>query len=188
MAESLATLGGYTCLAAPPYSPNKKAKGASIDDLLNEDFDNVVGRSVRLVLTAGAPTRGEVDVRARLDEAAALAGNPPVAVCEWYGSAEVGIAAASCDHGHLHFVQGTVYGEVVDPETGAAVGDGERGLVVLTALRNGSRYLRYVVGDAATVETGPCACGRTTPRLTAIARVEDAIRLKRGCAVAEVKA
>ncbi|MFZ5965183.1 hypothetical protein ACOXXX_19745 [Thalassococcus sp. BH17M4-6] len=180
------TLGDFTCLAAPPFSPGVVSKGASIADLLEHDFDNVIGRTIRTVITAGAATSGDFDLREQLDEATDMAGKPPIQIVEWYGAAEVGIAAVRCQHGGLHLTGGPVHTEVVDPETWRPVANGARGLVVATALRSGSRYLRYVVGDEATVHTGPCTCGLTTPRLTDIARFEDMARLQRGCASTEV--
>jgi len=188
MAGSLKDFGGFTCLAAPPWSPGKTSKGSAIADLLDQDLDNLIGRTVRMVITAGAAASGSFNLRTRLDEATNLARRSPIEICEWYGSAEVGIAAASCECGHLHFVEGCVHGEVVAPETGAAVADGERGVIVLTALRAGSRYLRLVVGDEATVSLGVCDCGRQTPRLSEIKRFEDLFRLKRGCAATETSA
>ncbi|MDA7429260.1 hypothetical protein PGB28_12385 [Primorskyibacter aestuariivivens] len=180
------TLGNFTCLAAPPFTPGAVSKGATIADLLEHDFDNVIGENIRTVITAGAATSGDFDLRQQLDEATEMAGKPPIQIVEWYGAAEVGIAAVRCQHGGLHLTGGPVHTEVVDPETRLPLADGERGIVVVTATRGGSRYLRYVVGDEAVIHTGPCSCGQTTPRLSDIARFEDMARLQRGCASTEV--
>ena len=184
--NGFASFGGFNCLAAPPWSPGAVSKGASVAELLDHDFDNVIGKTSRTVITAGATTSGSFDLREALDDATSTAGKPPISICEWYGAAEVGIAAISCEHGHLHFTGGPVFGEVVEPETGQEVGEGERGIVVVTATRHGSRYLRYVIGDEADVTYRPCDCGRTTPRISRIERFEDHVRLQRGCAAVEV--
>jgi phenylacetate-coenzyme A ligase PaaK-like adenylate-forming protein len=78
-------------------------------------------------------------------------------------------------------LQGNTYTEVVR-EDGTHVADGERGRIVLTGIKHGSRYVRYVVGDEATFVAEPCRCGRLTPRLVHIERVLDLERLRRGCA------
>ncbi|MCU0910188.1 MAG: hypothetical protein MUE98_02215, partial [Rhodobacteraceae bacterium] len=129
MRLGFATLGGFTCLAAPPFTPGSVSKGAAIADLLDHDYDNLIGTSLRMVITAGAATSGDFDLRARLDEATGMAGRPPIRICEWYGAAEVGIAAVRCAHGGLHLTGGPVHTEVVDPETRRPVGEGERGIV-----------------------------------------------------------
>ncbi len=68
--------------------------------------------------------------------------------------------------------------EVIDPESGEPVGEGERGEIVYTSLGwHGSALLRYRTGDV--VEEGlscePCPyCGRTVPRLgPTIGRLSD---------------
>lgn len=183
--NGFAAFGGFNCIAAPPWSPGAVSKGASIADLLDHDFENVIGETIRTVITAGAATSGAFDLRAALNEVTDMAGKPPMAICEWYGAAEVGIAATTCEKGHLHLTDGPIYTEVVEPETGRQVGEGERGVVLATATRNGSRYLRYVIGDEATVSYEPCECGRDTPRISSIERFEDLVRLQRGCAATE---
>src|SRR5207302_760560 len=92
--SGVAELGGFDCLAAPAWSPNPKAKGASLDQLLTADQENVIGRRIRLVITAGAPLNNEsTKIAERLAEAAEWAGNEPPEVRELYGGSEVGIAA-----------------------------------------------------------------------------------------------
>ncbi len=68
--------------------------------------------------------------------------------------------------------------EVVDPETGKAVGEGEAGEIAYTCLDwRGTVVLRYLNGDFARggITTKPCPrCGRRVPRLTTnLTRVTD---------------
>jgi len=63
------------------------------------------------------------------------------------------------------------YTEVIDPQTGKHVKNGERGLIVQTSLRHGSRYIRYIVGDEATFITDKCKCGRSSARIKNIKRL-----------------
>src|SRR5205823_3624379 len=134
------------------------------------DVNNFIGQKVRVIITAGAPVNvPHLKLQARVREANDRAGKEPTCFSEWYGGAETGIAATTCEAGRLHFLNGAVFGEVVD-ESGLPVPDGQRGRVTLTAVRRGSRYLRYLVGDEATVRRSHCQCGRATPRLEAIQR------------------
>jgi phenylacetate-CoA ligase len=179
----LAEFGGFNCLAAPGCSPNPRAKGASLDLLLTADADNVIGRNIRLVITAGAPLDDpRAKIRERLLEASQFAGTQPPAIRELYGGSEVGIAAGSCEQGKLHFFPGPVFGEVVDADTGLPTPSGQVGRVAVTSLRHGSRYVRYLIGDEATVRRERCDCGRRTARLENISRVVEPERLQSGCA------
>lgn len=183
ISSGLGDLGGFDCLAAPAWSPNARAKGASLDALLTADVDNVIGRQIRFVITAGVPLDGGgAAVRERLAEAAEMAGNPGPEVGEIYGGAEVGICAATCESGFLHVFSGPVFTEVVDPVTGQPAEDGAVGRVAVTSLRRGSRYVRYLIGDQARVTRGQCQCGRWSTRLAEISRVVEPERLQSGCA------
>ena len=64
--------------------------------------------------------------------------------------------------------RGFVHVEVIDPETELllALEDGAAGELVLTHLRHrAAPLLRFRTRDHVVVRTGPCACGRTGPRL-----------------------
>lgn len=176
--------GDFNCLAMPPCSPpGVTAKGSTLDALLDEDVENYIGRKIGVVLSGGVGRPPELRIRERVHEANELAGRPPALFVDFYGSTEVFVFAATCEHDDgVHLLPGLTYGEVIDERTGRHVGNGERGLVVASCLRDGSRYLRYVVGDEATYVTDPCRCGRTTPRLRDIVRVHDRERLRGGCA------
>ena len=181
----LPEIGGFNCIAAPAWSPAAKAKGASLDLLLNADLDNFIGRNVQYLISAGAPLNDpKIRVRERVGDAAALAGRDDGGprIREIYGGSEVGIVAASCTEGSLHLVNGPAYTEVVDPESGGSVGHGQRGRIAVTSVRHGSRYLRYLIGDAAQVDRIPCACGRGSARISEVERVIEPERLASGCA------
>ncbi len=54
-----------------------------------------------------------------------------------------------------------LYLEIVDPETGKVLRDGERGEVVITHLRRqGSPLFRFRTGDLSVLEHIRCSCGR----------------------------
>ena len=62
--------------------------------------------------------------------------------------------------------------EVVDPETGRRLPDGESGMLAITHLhRRGTVLLRYLVGDIVTLSREPCPlCGRIGERVVATPR------------------
>jgi phenylacetate-CoA ligase len=77
----------------------------------------------------------------------------------------------------MHFSgRGFVHFELIDPETGAAMplADGAEGELVLTHLVNRSApLLRFRTRDHVRLRMGPCACGRTSPRVRCIGRTDD---------------
>ena len=55
-----------------------------------------------------------------------------------------------------------IFHEVVDPDSGRRLPDGERGALAITHIkRRGTTLMRYLVGDIVSLEHGPCPhCGR----------------------------
>lgn len=96
-------------------------------------------------------------------------------VREHYGSLELGGMAFDCrNRCGMHLLEDQYVFEVV--ANGARVPDGELGSLLITDLYSRSMPLiRYQIGDMARITHAPCACGRTTARLTLEGRVEDTI-------------
>jgi phenylacetate-CoA ligase len=67
--------------------------------------------------------------------------------------------------------------EVIDPETGEVLGEGEKGELILTPLtKEALPLLRYRTGDLTFLVADGCACGRTHPRIHRIlGRTDDMI-------------
>ena len=118
-------------------------------------------------------------------------GSKDVKIAATYGFTEAKTAWPECPVGegeeptgyHLYPDLGII--EIVDPETGEEVGDGEPGEIVFTPLDSrGSVVLRYRTGDIISggISYEPCpACGRRMPRLIGrISRVSDVRRLNIG--------
>lgn len=129
--------------------------------------------SVERVLVAGEPGGGEPGFRARLEEGWGAR------VTEAMGIGDIGPSLwGECeeqDGMHLG-ARGFVHAELIDPETGGAVEleDGAAGELVLTHLRHrAAPLLRFRTRDHVRVRTGPCACGRTAPRLRCLGRTDD---------------
>ncbi|HEY7731565.1 MAG TPA: phenylacetate--CoA ligase [Gaiellaceae bacterium] len=71
--------------------------------------------------------------------------------------------------------------EVVDPDTGAPVPPGERGVLVLTTLtKQALPLLRYWTGDVTSLSYEPCSCGRTLVRMGPIVGRTDDMLIVRG--------
>jgi phenylacetate-CoA ligase len=63
----------------------------------------------------------------------------------------------------LHVNEDLFYPEVIDPETGVSLPDGERGELVFTTLtKEGTPLLRYRTRDITYLIREPCTCGRST--------------------------
>ena len=71
--------------------------------------------------------------------------------------------------------------EIVDPETGEPVADGEQGVLVFTTLtKEALPLLRYWTGDICSLDREPCACGRTLARMSLITGRTDDMLIIRG--------
>ncbi len=90
------------------------------------------------------------------------------AVFNHYGMTEMGLGAAvdcSALSGY-HIREADLYFEVIDPDEGRPVPDGEAGEVVFTTLtRKGMPLVRYRTGDLSRFIQEPCPCGTVLKRL-----------------------
>ncbi|MFW6180853.1 MAG: phenylacetate--CoA ligase family protein [Spirochaetota bacterium] len=90
--------------------------------------------------------------------------------------------AFECRHKQgMHLWEDSYYLEVIDPETGRPLPDGEEGELVLTTLaREAMPLIRYRTGDITTVCTGECPCGRTHRRISRIKGRSDDMLIVKG--------
>jgi phenylacetate-CoA ligase len=71
--------------------------------------------------------------------------------------------------------------EVVDPDSGEQLPDGEDGVLVLTTLtKEALPLLRYWTGDICSLSSAPCSCGRTLVRMGPIVGRSDDMLIVRG--------
>jgi phenylacetate-CoA ligase len=101
-----------------------------------------------------------------------------------YGLSEIigpGVAIECPCHQGLHIFEDHFYPEIVDPETGEPLPDGEEGELVLTTL---SKYampmIRYRTRDITRLLPAQCGCGRTLRRMARISRRSDDMFIIRG--------
>lgn len=79
-----------------------------------------------------------------------------------YGTTEMGLGGGvECEaHRGYHLREADMLFEIVNPETGEPVSDGEYGEVVFTTLtRRGMPLIRYRMGDRSRFIVGKCPCG-----------------------------
>lgn len=96
-----------------------------------------------------------------------------------YGLVEVGgkgTAIECCAHNGLHIWEDHFIAEIINPQTGQVVPDGQMGELVLTTLhREALPVIRYRTGDLTRIiSRDTCSCGRTHIRIENIAgRLDD---------------
>lgn len=101
-----------------------------------------------------------------------------------YGLSEVigpGVAfECECQHG-LHVNEDHFFLEIINPETGEPVPDGEEGEIVFTCLtKEALPLVRYRTRDVGKRIPGVCECGRTTVRMVKPAGRTDDMLIIRG--------
>ncbi|MDR0929271.1 MAG: phenylacetate--CoA ligase [Oscillospiraceae bacterium] len=87
----------------------------------------------------------------------------------------------SCEHENgMHVWDDYLYFEVIDPNTGLPVPDGQSGELVITTLcKEGAPLIRYRTHDLTRFLPGDCPCGRPYPRIdTVIGRTDDMVKIK----------
>ncbi|PKQ21306.1 MAG: phenylacetate--CoA ligase [Actinobacteria bacterium HGW-Actinobacteria-6] len=80
----------------------------------------------------------------------------------------------------LHMAEDHFLFEVVNPETGEPVAEGEEGELIITTLtKEAFPVLRYRTHDLTVLDTSPCACGRTAARMRKVrARTDDMLIIR----------
>jgi phenylacetate-CoA ligase len=105
--------------------------------------------------------------------------------CDIYGLSEIigpGVAAECRENkGGMHVFEDHFYPEIVDPETGDPVPDGEPGELVLTTLTNRAQpVIRYRTRDITRFLPCDCPCGRTSRRIARLEGRADDMLIIRG--------
>jgi phenylacetate-CoA ligase len=166
----LQDFGGAVLCATPSYALNiaEALERASIDP-----------RELRLELGMfGAepwtePMRGEIERRLGLT------------AINVYGLSEIVGPGVSCecrevrDGAHIH--EDHFLPEIIDPDTGEPLPPGREGELVFTPVtKEALPLIRYRTGDIAALDAAPCACGRTTVRMSRVRGRRDDMLIIRG--------
>lgn len=108
-------------------------------------------------------------------------------IYEHYGSTEMGLGGGVDCRAHTgyHLREADLYFEIVSPQTGEPLPEGEPGEVVFTTLnRTGMPLIRYRTGDLSRFVPGLCDCGSPLRRLERVRnRVGDAVLLGQSGAI-----
>ncbi|MGD9162420.1 MAG: AMP-binding protein [Desulfobacteraceae bacterium] len=174
------------------YGPIKDYAHA-LDSILDEKITSIVG--IPSQVASLARMSGNITFNSSLKTVLLSADYVPVSatraiesawgvsVYEHYGMTETGLGggvACEAREGY-HLREADLLFEIVDPESGLHIRDGEYGEVVFSTLtRQGMPLIRYRTGDRARFLTERCPCGtllrrldRITGRLTEPARLMD---------------
>jgi phenylacetate-CoA ligase len=102
-----------------------------------------------------------------------------LSVYQGYGTADAGAIAYECEtHEGWHLTPGMVV-EIVEPATGQPLPAGQIGEVVLTRPDEVYPLVRFGTGDLSMLDSTPCACGRTPPRLMGLfGRVGEGVKVR----------
>lgn len=101
-----------------------------------------------------------------------------------YGLTEIcgpGISYECLEICGMHITEDHFYPEIIDPETGEVLPEGEEGELVLTTLtKEGIPMLRYRTRDITRITREPCRCGRTNARMDLVRGRSDDMMVIRG--------
>ena len=101
-----------------------------------------------------------------------------------YGLSEImgpGVACECEARNGLHGWEDHFLFEVIDPDSGAALPEGEAGELVITTLtKQALPMLRYRTRDITRIDRSPCACGRTHARILRVTGRNDDMLIIRG--------
>ncbi|MBR3327964.1 MAG: phenylacetate--CoA ligase [Atopobiaceae bacterium] len=127
-------------------------------------------------LITGSERSGE-KIRKRIIDALGVEYYDIYGLTEVYGPG-IGI---NCAHGHgMHVWSDFVFLEIIDPDTGEVLPDGEWGEIVLTTLvKEGAPLIRFRTHDLSRIIPGSCACGHNEhPRIDTITgRSDDMMKI-----------
>lgn len=102
-----------------------------------------------------------------------------------YGLSEImgpGVAIECIEEKHgLHIWEDHFIPEIINPETGEPVAEGEKGeLVITTITKQGIPLIRYRTRDITSISYAPCSCGRTHGRIARMSGRSDDMLIIRG--------
>jgi len=101
-----------------------------------------------------------------------------------YGLTEImgpGVGIECAEQAGLHIFEDHFLMEIVDPDTGAVLADGQEGELVITTLtKQAFPMIRYRTHDITSIIAERCACGRTIRRISRIRSRSDDMMIIRG--------
>lgn len=155
---------GVTVLMATPSYATYLSDLIHQSELTSEEF-----KLKRVLLGAERCTRS---MRETIEKNLGVVTADNYGLTECFGPGVAGECEFRCG---MHISEDYFYPEIIEPETGNVLQDGEQGELVFTSLlREGMPLLRYRTKDITTLTHEKCKCGRTSARMQApFARTDD---------------
>jgi phenylacetate-CoA ligase len=100
-----------------------------------------------------------------------------------YGTSEqAGPMFTECEERNgIHIGGDIMYVEILDPDTGEVLEDGEKGEMVVTMLKKEALpIVRFRIKDISSIMKDECPCGRTSPKISRITGRTDDMLIIRG--------
>ncbi len=137
-----------------------------------------IGKNIKLKKGVIGSERWGAKMRDRIQNILGIELYDIYGLTECYGPG-IGI---NCDKSNagMHIFDDYVYVEILDPQTGKPVPEGEMGEICLTTLvKEGAPLFRFRTHDLAAFITEKCPCGRSYPRISQImGRSDDMVKVK----------
>lgn len=169
----------------------------TLDVIRQEHVDALVGIPSQVLALARYRDNGGKPVPVKLHSVLLSTDHVPDAIvreleASWgcrvfnhYGMTEMGLGGAvECQalNGY-HLREADLYFEIIEPESGQPLPDGETGEVVFTTLtRQGMPLIRYRTGDISRFIPEPCPCGTVLKRMDRVkSRLGGRIELAKDC-------
>jgi phenylacetate-CoA ligase len=165
----LRDLGGQVLCATPSYA-------LVIAQAVREAGIELEELRLELGLFGGEPFTDEM--RAQTERELGLRAVMVYGLSEMCGP---GVAAECRARAGLHVQEDHFLVEVIDPDSGAVLDDGEEGELVFTTLaKQALPLIRYRTGDIGSVSRERCECGRTLARVLSLRGRLDDMLIVRG--------
>jgi len=167
----MADFGTSALIATPSYASHlaEEAKQRGI----------AVGRDIKLKWGLFGAEPWTEGMRRRIECELGLSATDNYGMSELCGPGLAG-ECEQCKDG-MHIAEDFFLWEVLDPISNRPVAEGELGELVVTPLwKEALPLLRYRTRDLTSVTTKPCACGRTTARMSRIKGRTDDMLIIRG--------
>ncbi|PNU19027.1 phenylacetate--CoA ligase [Geothermobacter hydrogeniphilus] len=108
-----------------------------------------------------------------------------ITVCDIYGLSEITGPGVSFEcreeQSGLHINEDFFYPEIIDPDSGEVLPEGEEGELVFTTINKyGQPLLRYRTRDISRLTYGTCSCGRTLVKMARVSGRSDDMLIIRG--------
>ena len=143
------------------------------EEIRKRDFQDRIHLKIGIL---GSERWGE-KMRDRIEDELGIESFDIYGLTEIYGP---GIGIDCKSHQGIHYWSDHLYFEIIDPETGRNLPDGELGELVITTLsKEGAPLVRYRTRDLTRIIPGTCPCGSVYPRIDRIlGRSDDMIKIK----------